>query len=62
MIGLGSIFNNKVGIFTPEGKILAETPFIPDRRGLDISFRPYYKNTVTNKEPVISEFLTLHLW
>ena len=55
MIGLQQIFDYQISILTPEGKILAETPLFPDRRGLDLSFRPYYQNTVANKVPVISD-------
>jgi PAS domain S-box-containing protein len=55
MIGLQHIFNNQVSILTPEGKIFAETPFLSDRRGFDISFRPYYKNTLATMAPVISD-------
>jgi len=55
MTGLQHIFDKQISILTPEGKIFAETPFLPDRRGFDVSFRPYYKNTVATKASVISD-------
>ncbi|MDR3542732.1 MAG: PAS domain S-box protein [Desulfosporosinus sp.] len=55
MIGLQQIFDYQISILTPEGKIFAETPLFPDRRGFDVSFRPYYQNTVATKAPVISD-------
>ena len=55
MIGLQRVFDNQVSILTPDGKILAETPFLSGRRGFDISYRPYYKNTVATLAPVISD-------
>ena len=61
MIGLRHIFDNQVSILTPEGKIFAETPFIPNRRGFDASFRPYYKNTVATRASVISDPYTSSL-
>ena len=55
MIGLRRIFDSHVTLLSPDGKILAETPFLPGRRGFDASFRPYYKNTVSKNAPLISE-------
>jgi PAS domain S-box-containing protein len=55
MIGLQRVFDNQISILTPEGKILAETPFVSGRRGFDISFRPYYKDTAARLAPVISD-------
>lgn len=54
-IDLHQVFDNQVSILTPAGKIFAESPFLPDRRGLDMSFRPYYKNTVATTSPIISD-------
>lgn len=53
--GTHSIFDNGLFLFSPEGKIIAEAPFLPNRRGRDISFRDYYKKTVSSGLPVISE-------
>jgi PAS domain S-box-containing protein len=55
MTGLQRIFDNHVSILTPEGTVFAEAPFVSNRRGFDLSFRLYYKNTVTTKAPVISD-------
>ena len=55
MIGLQHIFDNQVSILTSEGKIFAETPYFANRRGSDISFRSYYKDTVATRASVISE-------
>ena len=55
MIGLTQIFDNQISILTPEGKILAEMPFHPDRRGSDVSYRSYFKDTVATKAAVISD-------
>ena len=40
---LHKVFDNHLFLFTPEGRIIVESPFVPDRRGLDLSFRPYIK-------------------
>jgi len=55
LTGLQRIFDVDVLILTPGGKILAESPFRPNRRGFDASFRPFYKSTVATKAPVISD-------
>jgi PAS domain S-box-containing protein len=55
MTGLQLIFDNRVSILMPDGKIFAETPFISGRRGFDLSFRLYYKDTLATKAPVISD-------
>jgi signal transduction histidine kinase len=54
-IGLHRIFDRRLFIFTPQGRLLAESPFLPERRGRDFSFRPYFKKTVATRAPVISE-------
>lgn len=55
MYGMHRIFDRRLFIFTPQGRLLAESPFLPNRRGKDFSFRPYYKKTVATGAPVISE-------
>jgi PAS domain S-box-containing protein len=55
MTGLKLIFEDHISFLTPEGKIFAETPFRSDRRGFDLSMRPYFTNTASSKKPVISE-------
>lgn len=53
--GTHSVFDNGLFLFSPEGKIIAESPYIPGRRGRDISFRDYYRKTLSSGKPVISE-------
>lgn len=53
--GLHTIFDSHLFLFSPEGKIIAESPFAPDRRGLDVSYRDYIQVTVNTGEPYISE-------
>ncbi|MFA6498412.1 MAG: ATP-binding protein [Desulfurivibrionaceae bacterium] len=53
--GLNKAFDNHTFLFSPEGKIIAEAPFLPDRRGLDFSFRPYIKDTLATSAPIISD-------
>lgn len=55
MYGMHRIFDRRLFLFTPQGRLLAESPFLPDRRGRDFSFRPYFKKTVATGAPVISE-------
>ena len=59
--GTKSTFDNGLFLFSKEGKIIAESPFRPDRRGRDISFREYYKKTMATGKPVISEpYISTH--
>lgn len=55
MYGMHRIFDRRLFLFTPQGRLLAESPFLPERRGRDFSFRPYFKKTVATGAPVISE-------
>ena len=55
MTGLHRIFDNHISILSPAGKVFAEAPFVANRRGTDLSYRLYYKNTVASKTPVISD-------
>lgn len=57
----GSTFDNALFLFSKEGRIIAESPYLPNRRGRDISFRDYYKKTMKTGQPVISEpFISTH--
>jgi diguanylate cyclase (GGDEF)-like protein len=59
--GARSIFDNALFLFSKQGRIIAEAPYIPNRRGRDISYRPYYKKTIATRQPVISApFLSTH--
>ena len=53
-LGLQSIFDNHIFLFTPEGKILAESPYVPDRHSLDFSSREYIQKTLSTAKPYIS--------
>jgi len=48
-------FDNSVILFSSEGTLIAETPFVPGRRGKDFSFRDYFKKTMMSGKPCISE-------
>jgi diguanylate cyclase (GGDEF)-like protein/PAS domain S-box-containing protein len=52
---LHKVFDNHVFVFTPEGRIHCESPFAPDRRGKDFSFREYIRKTLAEKRPYISD-------
>lgn len=50
-----SVFDNHLFIFTPDGRIFAESPFISSERiGLDLSFREYMQKTLERKAPYLS--------
>lgn len=51
---LHAIFDNALFLFSPEGKIIVESPYIHGRRGRDISFREYYRKTAATMKPQIS--------
>lgn len=53
--GTHSIFDNGLFLFSAEGRIIAESPYRPGRRGRDISFRDYYKKTVITGKPQVSD-------
>jgi diguanylate cyclase (GGDEF)-like protein/PAS domain S-box-containing protein len=57
--GLYAGFDRSTFLFSPQGIMLAERPYRPNRRGQDASFRPYIKDTIRTQASVISEpFLT----
>jgi len=47
-------FDNGLFIFSREGTLIAETPFIPGRRGKNFAFRDYFKTTMASAKPTIS--------
>ena len=55
MPSLHIMFDNKVFLFTPSGKMFVESPDAPGRRGLDFSFREYLSNTIKTNKPYISD-------
>ena len=57
--GTNSIFLGGTSLLLPDGKILAEEPLIPGRRGDDRSYREYFQKTVASGKPQISNpFIT----
>lgn len=50
-----SIFDVGLLINTPDGKLLAESPYRKGRRGMDVSSREFYKVTVETRQPYISK-------
>jgi diguanylate cyclase (GGDEF)-like protein/PAS domain S-box-containing protein len=58
---LHSIFDNGLFLISRDGKIIAESPFRETRRGRDISFRDFFRNTVITNKPYISKpYLSTH--
>ncbi len=53
-IALLSVFDNGLFLISRDGKLIAESPFIPGRRGDDQTSREYFQHTVTTGEPKIS--------
>lgn len=53
-VGTKSIFASGMFLLTPQGHIWVENPRIPGRRGKDLSFREYYRQTVATGRPYIS--------
>ena len=53
-IGIRNIFESGRFLFTPDGRIFVESPQLPGRRGLNLSFRDYFKMTVATGKPYIS--------
>ncbi len=52
--GLLGLFDNGLGLFTGDGRIVAETRNKPSRTGLDLSFRDYIQETRRTRAPYIS--------
>jgi PAS domain S-box-containing protein len=49
-----ALFDNGLFLITPAGKLIAESPYVPGRRGRDISFREWFQRTVASRKPYIS--------
>lgn len=52
---LRPIFDNGIFLFSSSGNLVAETPYLPNRRGKDYSFRTYFRDTVEGGAPRISD-------
>jgi signal transduction histidine kinase/DNA-binding CsgD family transcriptional regulator len=53
--GLNALFERSVFLFSPDGHLIAERPFLPDRRGKNFGFRDYIKNALKTNTVVISD-------
>lgn len=53
-----SLFDNGVFLFAHDGRLIAESPYLPGRRGRDFSFREYHKHTLKTGKPHISKPFT----
>jgi len=52
---LRKIFDNALFLFSTDGRIIAESPYKDGRRGRDISFRDYFRTTMSTGRPYISD-------
>lgn len=53
--GIQSFFDHGIYLLSKEGKLIAEWPHLEERKGMDFSFREYYKNTIATGKPLISK-------
>lgn len=51
---LSEHFKNGICLLTPEGRLIAESPFRANRRGRDVSLREFYRKTIETGKPYIS--------
>jgi signal transduction histidine kinase len=60
-VGLLSIFDNGIFFINKDGRLIVESPYRPNRRGKDLSFREWVQKTVTGRKPYISEpYISTH--
>ena len=60
-VTLLSIFDNGIFFINRDGKLIAESPYRPNRRGKDLSFREWVQKTVAGRKPYISEpYISTH--
>ncbi|MBE0598259.1 MAG: GGDEF domain-containing protein [Desulfuromonadales bacterium] len=52
--GLHALFDNGLFLFSPEGDLIAESPFLPERRRINFAFREYFQTTLATRQPHIS--------
>ncbi|HBA72748.1 MAG TPA: hypothetical protein DER40_19250 [Geobacter sp.] len=58
---LDSLFKNAMFLFSADGRLIAESPFIAGRRDRDISYREYFRTTMTTGKAFISDpFISTH--
>lgn len=51
---ISHVFDNGIFLFSTTGSLIAESPFLPDRRGKDYAFREYFRKTIETRQPYIS--------
>ena len=49
-----SVFDDGLFLFSPAGVLIAQSPYEPNMRGHDYSFREYFQKTLTTGRPYIS--------
>jgi|GEM_PF-576992 len=49
-----TVFDNGIFLFGRDGRMIAEYPFKPGRRGRDYSFRDYFRKTIEENGPIVS--------
>ena len=54
-IKLHSYFNNGLVVLDPSGKVVADSPVVPGRVGLDFNDRGYFGVVMQTRQPLISE-------
>lgn len=60
-VGLLSIFDNGIFFINKDGRLIVESPYIPNRRGKDLSFREWVQKTVAGRKPYVSvPYLSTH--
>jgi two-component system NtrC family sensor kinase len=47
-VGIKTMLNGHIYIFSPDGRLIAESPYQSERRGQDVSFRNYFRETMQN--------------
>jgi len=54
-ISLHSVFDNGLFLISSAGKLIAESPFLPDRRGRDMTAFEFFQRTIATGKPYISK-------
>ncbi|MBT0653056.1 PAS domain S-box protein [Geomobilimonas luticola] len=50
-----SVFDNGLFLISRDGKLIAESPFLPGRRELDLTSQEYFRQTIATGKPCISK-------
>jgi len=51
---LHSLFDTTLFFLNKDGALIAESPYLPDRRRVNLAYQEYYRNTIATGKPVIS--------